>query len=539
VRANAVRALAALAAAVAVAVLVAAVGPAWARGPAAGLAGLFVDGRPRPAVAVSLAVILLMLARGLAGGRRLAHRLLVALVLAGLVARVLTGPGLAGLVGYRSVRWVVGLAVLGALLAVRGDPPVRPHPRRLRAAARLALAGLVLAVAHGGWLVGVAGDSPARSTRVALAPTGTGGVLGLLAIVALAVALAPLPAPAPGTATERARVLALAAHPDADSLAPFATRADKSYVFSPDGRSAIGYRVLCGTALVGGDPVGEKRSAGTAIAAFLDTCRRNGWRPAVLGASAPMADRWREQGLGRRVVVGDEAVLDIATFTLQSRRMRNVRQAVQRTHNAGVTVHIGQPGPAQLSRLEPVLRDWLHGRPERGFAMNLDRVLDPRPDCVVAVARDESGAPQGFARFASCAAGRVLTLDVAPRRANAPNGVVERLIVDVVEYGLGRGVTEVSLNFAGFRGVYAGSGLAARTAATLAHLLDGWVKLGPLYRFTAKFHPRWRPRSVLMRSWLDLGWVGAAALRAEFGRARPAGPAAHRWLPVPAPEAPG
>jgi lysylphosphatidylglycerol synthetase-like protein (DUF2156 family) len=290
---------------------------------------------------------------------------------------------------------------------------------------------------------------------------------------------------------------------------------------------------------VGGDaldPVGERDAAGAAIAAFLDTCRRNGWRPAVLGASDAMARRWRAHGLRRRVVFGDEAVLDVATFRLYSRRMRNVRQAVQRTRNAGVTVHIGQSGAGRLSPLEPVLRDWLRGRPERGFAMNLDRVLEPRPDCLVAVARDRSGVPQAFARFASCAAGRVLTLDVAPRRAGAPNGVVERLIVETVGYARAHRVAEVSLNFAGFRNVYAGSGPAARAAAALAHLLDRWIELRRLYQFTAKFDPRWRPRGVLMRSWLDLPRVGAAALRAEFGRTHPTGPTTTQFLPVPAPQ---
>ena len=330
--------------------------------------------------------------------------------------------------------------------------------------------------------------------------------------------------PPSSSAAERARVAALVAalvaHPDADSLAPFATRADKTYALSPDGRAAIGYRVLFSTALAGGDPVGSRTAADGAIAAFLATCTRNGWRPAVLGASDAARERWHAHGMRRGVVIGDEAILDVASFTLASRRMRNVRQAVQRTRNAGLTVHIGPSDVDSWVGLEPVLRDWLHGHPERGFAMNLDRLLEPRPGCLLAVATDRHGVPQAFARFASCAAGRVLTLDVAPRRADAPNGVVERLIVEVLEYGRAHGVAELSLNFAGFRRVYTGTGPAARLAAALAHVLDGWIELGPLYRFTAKFHPTWRPRSVLLRSWLDVGRVAAAALRAEFGRPR-------------------
>ncbi len=393
-----------------------------------------------------------------------------------------------------------------------------------RTAVQIAACGLLVAIVHAGWLVAVGRDSPTVSARLAVSPLGTGGVLGLvvtgLAVVALVVALAPAPAPPSGGSAERARVAALAAHPGADSLAPFATRADKTYAFSPDGGSAIGYRVVWGTALAGGDPVGAEAAADAAIAAFLDTCTRNGWRPAVLGAGAAVVDRWRAQGVRRGVAIGDEAVLDVASFALASRRMRNVRQAVQRTRNAGLTVHVGPGDAAPPGHLEPVLRDWLRGRPERGFAMNLDGLLRPRPDCVVAVAYDRSGVAQGFARFAVGAAGRMLTLDAAPRRTRAPNGVVERLIVEVVEYGRARGVAEMSLNFAGFRRVYAGSGPVVRIAAGLAHVLDRWIELDSLYRFTAKFRPHWRPRSVLMRSWLDIGWVGAAALRAEFGRSR-------------------
>jgi len=458
-------------------------------------------------------------------------------VLVGLVGPVLTDADLAGPLVRRLVRVAVGLALVGTLLAVRHELTVAPHPRRLRTAAHLTAAALGAAVLHAGWLVEVGGDSPTRSARLALYPGGTGGLLGLVAagcaVAALAVALAAAPPPPPGDADERAVVAALANHPGADSLAPFATRADKTYAFSPDFRAAIGYRVVWGVALAGGDPVGAPEAADAVMAAFLDTCARHGWRPAVLGASTHVATRWADHGVRRGVPIGDEAIVDVGQFSLASRRMRNLRQAVQRTRNANLTVHIGPLTAAAASGLRPVLRDWLRGRAERGFAMNLDRLLTPRPDALVAIAYDPAGVPRAFARFASCAAGRVLTLDVAPRRAGAPNGVVERLIVDVVEYGRTRGVAEVSLNFAGLRGLYTATGPVARAAAALTHLLDGWIELYPLYRFTAKFHPGWRPRSVLMRSWWDLPRVGAAALRAEFGRSptgagAPAGEVAHQ-----------
>jgi len=256
------------------------------------------------------------------------------------------------------------------------------------------------------------------------------------------------------------------------------------------------------------------------VRAFADLCAVRGWRPAVLGADAATALRWRGAGVGRGFEIGAEAVLDVATFSMTSRRMRNLRQAVRRAGNAGVRVTIGPLEEGLAARLAPILRDWLRGRGERGFAMNLDQLLAPQPDTLVAVAWDAAGEPRAFARFASVAGGRVLSLDVAPRGRSAPNGVVERLIVEMVGYGRAHGAREVSLNFAGMRRVYAGHSLRTRVARVPLRALDRWIELESLHRFTVKFRPGWRPRELRFRSWLEIVPVGVAALTAEFGQRR-------------------
>jgi lysyl-tRNA synthetase class 2 len=476
--------------------------------------------------ALVFGLLLLVLAHGIAGGRRLAQQLAIGgLVLAAIAAM----PGRPGRVA------VLGALMVG-LVALRSEFPTRPDHHRVRLAGQLGLGVLVLVALGGGWGFAVDRDRPRAVGHTLLAAftaapphSRPAELLSVLVItggvVVLMLMLAAAPAPAPGGAAQRAWVATLAEHADADSLAPFATRLDKAYVFSPDHRAVIGYRVLFGTAMAGGDPVGDAGSADAAIEAFLALCAAHGWRPAVLGAGAPMLPHWHRHRM-HGLVVGDEAVLDVASFSLDSRPMRNVRQAVNRSHNGGITATIG-PLTAELAGiLEPVLADWLGGRAERGFAMNLDRILAPRPDCLVAVARDPAGRPVAFARFAICAGGRILTLDVAPRRHDSPNGVVERLVVEVVDYARRHGATEVSLNFAGLRRLFEADGPLLRTAALAVHAFDRWIELGPLYRFCAKFQPSWRPRSLLMRSWLSIAPVGLAALAAEFGAGGPAEPAA-------------
>ena len=163
-----------------------------------------------------------------------------------------------------------------------------------------------------------------------------------------------------------------------------------------------------------------------------------------------------------------------------------------------------------------MLDEWLAGRQLRGFSMNLDMMLADEPDTVIATARARDGAPVAFARFLRCAGGTTLTLDVAPRRRDAPNGVVERLIVEAVEYARSIGAREVSLNFAAFRRVFESDAAVSRVVAGIAHVADPWIGIEPLYRFCAKFDPQWRQRSLMLPSWRSLAAVGAAAILTEL-----------------------
>ncbi|MGI5201238.1 phosphatidylglycerol lysyltransferase domain-containing protein [Spirillospora sp. CA-108201] len=60
---------------------------------------------------------------------------------------------------------------------------------------------------------------------------------------------------------------------------------------------------------------------------------RHGWRPAVPAARADRLTLYRRFGM-HVLYSGDEAIIDVAAFSLTSRRMRNVRQAVDRSRNS-------------------------------------------------------------------------------------------------------------------------------------------------------------------------------------------------------------
>jgi lysylphosphatidylglycerol synthetase-like protein (DUF2156 family) len=317
------------------------------------------------------------------------------------------------------------------------------------------------------------------------------------------------------------RVRHLVAVSEGDPLAPFALRPDKSYAFAPDGTAAVGYKVKLGLAVASGDPVGSPDGWEAAIAAFVATARSRRRRIAVLGAGERARPIWAAYGLGH-LAIGRDVVVHRSEFSVQGRRFRNLRQAIQRSRNAGVDVEIhreGDLGPELVRELRGLMT---RSRREdnRGFSMILGRLFDGNePDAVVAVARDRSGAIAGAHRYL-WAGKSDLSLDLPIRAQAAPNGVDERLIAEVVEWGATRGVERVSLAFAPFPDLFGDRsrlGPLGRIGSALVHLLDPLISVERLYRYLRKFHAFDQERYVMLR-WRQVPRVLIALLLLEFGR---------------------
>jgi lysylphosphatidylglycerol synthetase-like protein (DUF2156 family) len=392
----------------------------------------------------------------------------------------------------------LGLAV-GMLIAARAVSLGRPFT-----VGRFVASGFLL-------FFGFAAATYDHQSIAAEAEIAAGAVVGL-----------PRRAPGPGSDAERVRVAGLVDNTTGDALAPFALRSDKSYVFSPDRTAAVAYKVRFGTAVASGDPVGNAASHEAAIESFLSLTERNGWRPTVLGAGEKTTDIWRGHGM-KGLCIGREVVLDVPAFSLAGRHNRNLRQAVSRATNAGVTTAIVPErslDPAMRAALMDVARGAHRGGgAERGFSMILDHLLDgTHNNTMVAYARDIDGRVVGFQRYAMADKGRELSLDVPYRAPDAPNGTDERLIIDVMAWAKEREAVRVSLAFAAFPELFGATtrNLGQKAAFRAVHELDRWIRLESLYRFLRKFNAFGQGRYVMLRPTQVL-FVLVSALTLEFG----------------------
>ncbi len=173
----------------------------------------------------------------------------------------------------------------------------------------------------------------------------------------------------------------LGRHGDRDSLGYFALRDDKSVIWSPTGKACVCYRVVSGVMLASGDPIGDPEAWPGAIAPFLDEAARHAWAPAVMGCSELGAEVWCREGNLTALELGDEAIVNVADFSLSGRSMRNVRQMVNRVSKNGYVADVRRVGDIPPREIDAIVRaadSWRGSQTERGFSMALGPDRRPR-----------------------------------------------------------------------------------------------------------------------------------------------------------------
>jgi lysyl-tRNA synthetase class 2 len=490
--------------------------------------GVLPPGWPEAArvLTVAAGLALIWLSRSLARRRHRAWQLAVLIVIASAVAHLAKG------LDFEEA--TISLLLLAALLRWRNrfDVPGDPASVRPLLGLSIGLAG-VAAVSISEELRGA--ELPGRASN---ALTGVGLLLGF---AALWLWLRPFGQVVAQTVGERRVARALVDAYGSDSLSFFALRRDKSYLFSPSRRAFLAYRVVAGTALVSGDPVGEEEEIDALLGELRTLARAHGWRIAVVGASERNLDRYRAFGL-KPVPIGEEAVMRPSEFSLEGRAIRKVRQSVTRLRKAGYTFRVvaADDVSAELeAELAAVSDEWRGDQPERGFSMAIDDLHVP--GTVLAIAADEAGDVGGFLHLApSRVAGSVgggatdarpedssacgvlggggWSLSTMRRRPHTPNGLTEFLIVETLAWAKEEEASELSLNFCAltdFLSPERATSWWKRLARRGLLLADNAFQLERLYSFNRKFFPEWRRRYICVERFSDLPAVGIAYLHAE------------------------
>lgn len=292
---------------------------------------------------------------------------------------------------------------------------------------------------------------------------------------------------------------------------------DKQFFISSNGQAVVSYGVARGCAIALGDPnAAGDEDFKLVLAEFLDFCDANGWWVAFHQSSPRWEPFYKKAGLSR-LKLGEDAIVQLDSFTLAGRHMKSMRHGVSKLEADGYKVVIHDPPQtdAMLAQLKAVSDGWLKlgGHRERGFTLGWwedDYIRGSR----VAAVEDADGKVYAFANEIFDGVPGEATIDMM-RRAPEPNGVMDFLFAKMYQYYHEQGYRGFSLGMAPFAnvGTEDGAGLPERALHEMYEHMNRVFSYKGLHAYKDKFNPRWEPRYLVYESGATLPLIALAIVR--------------------------
>lgn len=339
------------------------------------------------------------------------------------------------------------------------------------------------------WQFGLYGEA-SRFLRASVAAA----VAVLLFGVARMVGFAPHQAPPPSERDLDDAGRAIAAQ---SSTSPFLVfLRDKSLLFNHDRTAFVMYRVQGRTWVALGDPIGPPDRLNEVIRLFLERCQDFGGVPVFYEVSKHWLHLYADFGL-TFVKLGEEARVDLETFTLAGGHAAKYRNVLHRLEKDGGTFRVLEPGAAAsvMAQLRAVSDDWLAEKAggEKGFSLGFfdEAYLARFPVAVI----ERAGAIQAFANLWPGPERQELSVDLMRHHRDAPKNVMEALFVHLMQWGRDQGYRTFTLGMAPLSGFEqsASASLWNRLGGFLYHHGERAYHFQGLRAFKEKFNPVWEP----------------------------------------------
>ena len=305
------------------------------------------------------------------------------------------------------------------------------------------------------------------------------------------------------------------------SLARFTLLDDKSYYFSPSGKTAIAYVSKGRGAIALGDPIGPKEDLAEAILGFQQFCDRNDWQPAFYQTLPENLETYQSLGF-QTLKIGEEAVVDLKTFTLEGKAGKNLRTAMNKMGKLGYSTVFYPPpiADALLLELRAISNQWLahvEGA-EKKFSLGwFDD--DYLRDCEIAVVQNKAGQPIAFANIVPEYQTQEATIDLMRHQAEIERGTMDFLFVSMFQHFKELGYEGFNLGLAALSGV-GETGESTRMEKGMHYLyehLNQFYNFQGLRAYKDKFHPHWESRYIVFPRLAALPNVAVALVRADSG----------------------
>lgn len=315
---------------------------------------------------------------------------------------------------------------------------------------------------------------------------------------------------------DREKAKALVERYGKGSLDYFKTYPDKRYWFNEDGTGFLAFKTSRNYAIVLENPVcdGLESRAGI-IKKFDAQCRKSGLRTAYY--RIPESDKDLYEKLGKKLLpVGEEAVLNLETWSTEGRDKKTIRNAVNKITKEGYSFKVNEPPQkdAFLQQLKAVSDEWLRDmeRKEMVFSQGAFNEKELKQQTILSLENPE-GKVIGFINLIPDYNAREANFDLMRKTGDAPNGTMDFLFVNMFEYLKSLGFKGCNLGMVPMSGIDVPENLQERVMKLAYERIRQFGHYKSLRSYKDKFEPNWQMMYLVYDAPFDLIYLPNALER--------------------------
>lgn len=286
----------------------------------------------------------------------------------------------------------------------------------------------------------------------------------------------------------------------AEVVEPFSNLAllgDKRFLFSPSGETFLMFGVRGRSWVALGGPVGRREERLELLWRFRGLADAHAARLGLYGLNAEDLPDIVELGFAIQKI-GENAVVPIESFSLEGRKMGNLRRSWRKAGECGAEFEVLEPGSSRVcwQELSEVSDAWLDAHPggEKSFTLGgFDPLyLSHFPLAVVRV----EGRITAFASLWPAPGTSVFSIDLMRYGPDAPKDVMDFLFVELLNWGGENGYEAFDFGMAPLAGLE--DRPLAPTLSRVGNLFyergESFYNFRGVRRFKDKYDPVWQPR---------------------------------------------
>lgn len=281
---------------------------------------------------------------------------------------------------------------------------------------------------------------------------------------------------------------------------------DKLLYVSDEYHGFIAYRIANGFAVVLEEPVCADEVKLPLLQEFEKQCRKMGLRPAFYRVDEQSIYHF-EHLRKKKLLIGQEGIVDVMAFTLSGKDKKSLRNGLNSLASKGyvTTVHTAPLEPSLVEELKKVSDEWLeqYEVKEMTFSQGLFDADDILGQDVITVT-DPEGKIAAFLNIIPDYAPGECTYDLIRKRTDAPGGVMDALIIALIQDAKEKGLQFLNLGLVPMSGIQQPQNTAEQVVKFAYEKIKAFRHYHGLREFKEKYATEWSNKYLVYEHDFDL-----------------------------------